>query len=150
ALTDTGTGSGLSGDLRYCIDQANTHPEADSITFDATVFGTLQTIPLTSHTALELADTAGETDVTGPAAGVIISGDTATRVFQVDVGVTANLPGLTLANGSGVGIGAGILTRGTLTVTGCTLSDNVAGFGGGIFTEGGTLTVTSSTFSGNI
>jgi hypothetical protein len=37
---------------------------------------------------------------------------------------------------------------GTLTVTNCTLSDNVASAGGGIFNSG-TLTVTNSTLSGN-
>src|SRR6516164_10925062 len=47
ATTDTGTGSGTTGDLRYCITQA-TAAAGNSINFDTTVFGTPQTITLTS------------------------------------------------------------------------------------------------------
>src|SRR5262245_28487786 len=48
ATTDTGTGTGTTGDLRYCINQANASPGADTIAFDATVFGTAKTITLAS------------------------------------------------------------------------------------------------------
>src|SRR5262249_30611425 len=32
-LTDTGAGSGATGDLRYCINQSNNHTGADTIRF---------------------------------------------------------------------------------------------------------------------
>src|SRR5215831_16207832 len=55
---DTGAGSGLVGDLRYCITQANSAGGDETIDFDSTVFGTPQTITL-SGTQLELSDTTG-------------------------------------------------------------------------------------------
>src|SRR5262245_45935239 len=50
------SGSGLFGDLRYCINQANSNPGPDTITFDSVLFGTPQTITLTNG-QLELTDT---------------------------------------------------------------------------------------------
>src|SRR6478609_3789198 len=43
---DTGTGSGLVGDLRYCITKANSAGGNETITFDKKVFKTPQTISL--------------------------------------------------------------------------------------------------------
>jgi hypothetical protein len=42
ATTDTGAGSGTTGDLLYCINQANanSNPGGSRIQFDPTVFGT--------------------------------------------------------------------------------------------------------------
>src|SRR6516165_6006014 len=66
---DSGTGSGLVGDLRYCITQANANAGPDTIVFDPTVFMTPQTItpkgPFTSPNT-------AATTITGPAAGVTI------------------------------------------------------------------------------
>ncbi|HJT82648.1 MAG TPA: choice-of-anchor Q domain-containing protein, partial [Chthoniobacterales bacterium] len=46
--------------------------------------------------------------------------------------------------------GAGIYSRGTLTVTGCTFSNNLVGTSGGaIYNATGTLTVSNTTFSNN-
>src|SRR5262249_11956753 len=60
---------------------------------------------------------------------------------------------------AGAGLGGGIASFGpnpSLTVTGCTFTNNAAidgaGFlaaGGGVFTVGGTLTLSNSTFTGN-
>ena len=54
ATTDTGVGSGTTGDLLYCIDQANANPNTDGsvIEFDPTVFGTPQSITLSSTLTL--------------------------------------------------------------------------------------------------
>ena len=57
----------------------------DTITFDSTVFNTPQTITLTGG-QLELSDTTGTETITGPAAGVTVSGGGPSRVFQVDGG----------------------------------------------------------------
>jgi hypothetical protein len=95
--------------------------------------------------------------ITGPGADVItVSGNGASRVFEVTSGVTAAVSGLTIANGRVTGVsaqGGGIFNAGTLTVTSCTLSGNVAispwSGSGGAIANSGTLTVTTSTLSGN-
>src|SRR5262249_736265 len=60
---DSGTGSGNTGDLRYCITQANADKQANTIVFDSTVFKTPQTIKL-SGSQLELSDTGGTQTIT--------------------------------------------------------------------------------------
>ena len=155
---DSGTGSGLVGDLRYCINQANLAGGAETIAFDSGVFGTPQTINLTGG-QLELSDTTGTETITGPAAGVTVSGGGTSRVFQVDTGVVASLAGLTISGGSVTGdYGGGIEVEkaGTLTLADSTVSGNSAtdvgiffnGIGGGI-ANAGWLTVTGSTFTNN-
>jgi CSLREA domain-containing protein len=75
------------------------------------------------------------------------------RVFHIDpsaAGVTAEISGLTIQNGS-ASFGGGISNGGTLTIDSSTVSGNSAGAfgpGGGIF-NGGTMTVNNSTVSGN-
>ena len=69
------------------------------IVFDSTVFSTPQTITL-AGSQLELEDTGGTQTITGPAAGVTISGGGNSRVFQLDDGVTASISGLTISGGS--------------------------------------------------
>src|SRR6516162_1457206 len=81
--TTGGQSSGtLSGDLRWCIDQANANNQANTIVFDSTVFGTPQTITLGGN-PLELTDEAGTQTITGPAAGVTISGGGKSGVLKV-------------------------------------------------------------------
>ena len=129
SLGDALTGSGDSGDLRYCINEANADDGPNQIVFDPTVFSTPQTITL-SLGQLELSDTGGTQTITGPAAGVTISGGGSGRVFQVDGGVTASISGLTISDGTigYPGSGAGLANYGTATLTGCTISGNYAYF----------------------
>src|SRR5262249_26302893 len=65
-------------------------------------------------------------------------------IVTVDLGQTASLAGLTIANGNAGGIG----NNGTLSMSGCTVSGNSAGQGGGI-ANNATLTVSGCTISGN-
>jgi predicted outer membrane repeat protein len=153
ALTDTGAGTGPAGDLRYCVNQANLDPGADTITFDPTVFAGPSTITLSgSLGALALADATGATAVQGPGSGLLtISGNNETGVFKVFAGVTATLDGLTITQGSAVA-GGGILNQGTLTVSNSVVSNNVSpgfGVGGGIDNDLGALTLSNTTVSGN-
>ncbi len=170
SLGDAGSGSGNSGDLRYCVSQANANDQANSIVFDSTLFSTPQTITL-SGSQLALTDPAGTQTITGPAAAVTISGGGNSRVFQVDPGVTASISGLTISGGSAVGAGGGLVNYGTTTLTDCTLSGNTVvdpggnytlqGDGGAVFngqtapnSDGKTygaanLTLTDCTLSGN-
>ena len=66
-----------------------TRTGANDITFDPTAFATPDD-DLTSG-ELELSDTTGTETITGPAAGVTVNAGGASRVFQVDAGVTASL-----------------------------------------------------------
>jgi parallel beta-helix repeat protein len=138
-----------SGSLRQAIANANSTPGANTVVFLPTVTGT---ITLTSG-QLELSNMTGTETITSPAAGVTISGNKASRVFQIDSGVTANLSGLTVGGGqAGVGRGGGLYNHGgRLTLTGVTVSGNTAGAGGGLATEGAgsTTTLTGCTVSRN-
>ena len=135
--------------LRQAVNLANVLGSAQKITFDPTVFATPQTITLTQG-QLELGNTSGVQTITGPAAGVTISGGGLSRVFQVDSGVNATLRGLTISGGSTTGNGGGVDDSGSVTLIDCTLSGNSAANGGGLETEpGGTAALISSTISDN-
>ena len=97
-ITGDGTGASLSDDLslRQAINLANVLNGTEIITFDSTVFATAQTITLTQG-QLELSDTGGMETITGPTAGVTVSGGGQSRVFQVDESVTASITGLTIS-----------------------------------------------------
>jgi hypothetical protein len=155
--SDTGAGSGSSGDLLYCITQANNQGEpgfapansaGSEIEFAPAVFGT--TITLSSRLLLSESD--GPEVIDGPSAGVTISGDNAVEVFQVDSGTTASLSELTISGGATAVNGAGIENTGTLSVMECTIANNIDmadDDGGGIYNSG-VLTVTDSTIADNV
>jgi hypothetical protein len=158
------------GSLRDAI--SNVGP-GGTITFDLNAYPAI--ITLTSGQLVISTDLI----ITGPGADQLkVSGDTASRVFLVNSGATAQISGLMISagnigsgNGGGIYIeadsalalvnstlsanlayaGGGIYNLGTLTVDGSTLSANLAGDdGGGIFIhENSTLTVTNSTLSDN-
>ena len=148
--TVDGTGSPF-GDLslRQAVNLVNALDAAESITFSPTVFDTPQTITLTSG-QLELS--AGTQTITGPAVGVTISGRGASRVFQIDKGVTATISGVTITGGRTTYYGSGIRNYGKLTLTDATVSGNESssrfGLGGGIWNYG-TMMLTDTTVSGN-
>jgi len=144
-----GTGS-PSGDLslRQAVNLANMLDVAETITFGSTVFATAQTITLTQG-QLELSDTGGTETITGPAAGVTVSGGGTSRVFQVDGSVTASISGLTISGGSASLDGGGLDNKGTATLNDCTISGNSAKNNGGGLGDDGTATLTDCTISGN-
>ena len=113
-----------------------------------------QTIILTGG-QLELNNTGGTQLITGPAAGVTVSGGGLNRVFEVDQSVTASLSGLTITGGGGTSDrGGGLLNLGTVTLTNCTISNNSTskatfpGSGGGL-SNFGTAILSGCTISGN-
>jgi hypothetical protein len=146
---------GGSDTLRAAVIQADADAAnglSDVINFDPSLSGA--TITLTTG-QLELSGVAGgkiTIDGTSLAQPVTISGGGLSRVFQVDAGVQAELDNLTITAGNdsdNVG-GGGILSQGTLTVSGCTLTGNAASYyGGGIFISGGVVSVVASTLSSN-
>jgi hypothetical protein len=96
--------------------------------------------------------------ITGPGADVItVSGNRASRVFEIAATFTVVISGLTIANGHLVlfgDAGAGLANRGTLTLRDSTIADNRAdgaesAWGGGIVNRG-TLTILNSLITRNI
>ncbi len=133
--------------LREAIAGANAKP-GRTITFDPTVFAAAQTITL-SLGQLELTDSTGTTTITGPPAGVTISGDNDSRVFQVNANVTASISGIKMTGGTTTGNGGGLYSDGgKITLTNCTVSGNSANIGGGVLIFG-TAKLTNCTISGN-
>ena len=138
---------GSPGSLRWAILQANGNPGADTIAFDASVFGSPQKITLTSDLPA-LTDSA-LTTIQGPGANLLtIDGAGQYQVFLISSGASAWLSGLTISHGYTSDNGGGICNSGSLTVTTSTLSDNTAQSGSGIANDG-TATVTTSILSDN-
>ncbi len=138
-LNDNGPGS-----LRQAILDANASPGEDTIGFTPGLSGT---IILTSG-QLTISD---DLILTGPGEGSLAaSGNNASRVFEINLAVNVTMSDLTISDGFVNGInGGGILTRGRLDLQRCTLSNNSAFQGGGIFNESLTLTATDVTIGGN-
>jgi hypothetical protein len=138
-------------DLRGAVGLANGLPGSHTITFSPTVFAAAQTITLTTG-QLELSNTSGTQTITGPAAGVTITGGGLNRVFQFDRGVTASISGLTITGGGGTADrGGGLLnlTGANLTLTNCTVTGNTASRTGGGLANYGTATLISCSVAGN-
>jgi hypothetical protein len=144
------TNASGAGSLADAVSSANSHPGADSINFDASVFGSSnQTIGVSS----ELAVTESVT-ITGPSVGVTVDGGSAVRVFHISGGSTSvTMSNITVANGKVAGNGAGIFDdSATLTISNCILTSNTAtaGDGAGLsLKDAPSVTVTSCTLKLN-
>jgi hypothetical protein len=147
-LFDSGPGS-----LRQAIVDT---PAAGTVDFQPGLSGTI------TLAGSELAISKDLT-IAGPGANVItVSGNNASRVFDITGAVTVGISGLTIANGrvtappgSSVS-GGGVFNTGTLALMDCVLSGNTAtgsnftssGSGGGVYNTG-TLALTDCVLSGN-
>jgi parallel beta-helix repeat protein len=143
-LTVTNTNDSGTGSLRAAVTQADADAGlglSDVITFDPSLAG--KTIVLTSG-QLELSGSGTITiDGSGLSTQVTVSGNNATRVFQVDSGLRAEFDRLTITAGkntTGVG-GGGILNLGALTLDSDLLTSNSSTSGGGGIRNQGILTV---------
>ncbi len=146
ALTDGGAGRGTSGDLRYCIAQANHDGHRDTIQFAVT--GTIQLgSPLPALTSGR-----GIT-IDGPGAGsLVVKGGGAESHFtilRVKQGALATISRVTFANGSSNESGGAIFNGGNLTVSGMTFIGNIARRNGGAINNVGSLKVIDTTLTGN-
>ena len=145
--------------LRDAINQANGDTGEDLIVFDRSLFSNGQTISLN----LGELDITHNLDIIAPrdsltgADLVTVSGNNASRVFEIEKGATVNLDGLIVADGFVKNNnGGGIKNSGTLTLDSSIVRNNSAivntiltsAIGGGIF-NAGNLTVSNSTISGN-
>jgi hypothetical protein len=139
---------GSSGTLRAVIAAAN---PGDTIVFAKQLKGDTITLIQGQLTISK------NLDIEGPGADQLtISGNHASRVFEISSGVTANVAGLTIANGlvvtADIAGGGGISNDlfATLNLTNMTLVNNqtLGGEGGGLY-NAGTVTVIGCTFAGN-
>ena len=144
SVADSGAGT-----LRQIITDAC---DGATITFDtAGAFSTPQTITLTSG---ELAISKNLT-IRAPGLAVnavTISGNNASRVFNVNSGKALSIINLTITGGQNASFGGGILNDGTLTVVNSTLTgNNTSTDGGAIATDASatSLTLINTTISGN-
>ncbi len=150
--TDGGGSTGqevtaTTGDLRYCVEQADAVHSAttDTINFSATLFGQPQTIILNSRTGPLVLNDSNPLTINGPAGDtVMVSGGDAVEVLDI-AGGTVSISDLAISHGKGSD-GGGIKNLGTLTLTNCTLDHDQSSNGGGLFNSGGTVTIVGSTF----
>jgi hypothetical protein len=158
-LGDGGSGSGLEGDLRYCIEAANANNDpSNHIVFQPGLTGTitLQQGQLQVEKNLK---------IDGPGADLLtISGNHQSGVFEITTDPRAQdfrMAGVTIADGIGVVTsfghkGGGLLNwHADVTLTNCVFSGNVVGgvsalgYGGAIYSVAGTLALTNCTLADN-
>ncbi|MCC6970248.1 MAG: hypothetical protein IT434_08510 [Phycisphaerales bacterium] len=145
SAVDESDGDFGAGDLslREAIEAAGPNPGNDTITFAASLNGQTITLGGTELTAK------GDLTITGPGASVLsISGNNASRVFQIAAGANVSVSGLAIKHGNALSGGGGFYNQGTLTITDSTISESTGYSGGGVLNKG-TLTITGSTISGN-
>ena len=143
---------GGSGTLRYAIGEANAASTPSTIDFK---LGTSPATITLTQGQLEVDNYFYGITIDGPGASMLtISGNDASRVFEVGFGTNASISGLTITGGSTTGqnnYGAGLLNyAGNTTLTGCTISGNSSSTsGGGVMTESGSMMITDCTITGN-
>ncbi|MFK8113549.1 MAG: beta strand repeat-containing protein [Rubripirellula sp.] len=147
-------GDAGAGTLREALVAANATPEADTITFDSSVTGTITltaangALPVTAPVSIE-----------GPGSGVLtINANTggANEFRVLDIATTAgdvSISGLTLSGGRVPGEAGGAIrfqSDGLLSIQSSVISGNTANNGGGVYSEyAGSIEVSDSTISGN-
>jgi Bacterial Ig-like domain (group 3)/Right handed beta helix region len=157
ADTFNSNGTPTTGTLRWAVEQANSASTPSTITFNlapgSDILFSKQSDPLV------LTNTAEPTTITGSGASeltVSANKSLGGGVFQIAANVTATISGLTITGG--FTYYASVDDLGSLTLTGCTVTDNIgvghAGAGGkitpgaGLYIKG-SATVSGCTFSDN-
>ncbi|MBW3542331.1 MAG: hypothetical protein KY476_18855, partial [Planctomycetes bacterium] len=156
ALVASDGGDGIS--LREAMLAANATAGADEINFDSGLFTPPGQQQITLN-GTQLPTITGDLAINGPgAAELAISGNNASRVFEVGAGSSVEIVSLTVTGGSvsgtGVpGVGGGILIDAQGGAASLTVIDSVftgnTGNGGAIGNVRGSLTVIDSSFSSN-
>ena len=158
-LGDGGTGSGLQGDLRYCIDHADANGDlSNHIVFQPGVTGTISLRQGRLFIDKNL-------EIDGPGADQLtISGSGLSGVFEITTDPRARnvrMTGLTIADGIGVFTtfgheGGGLFNwHADVTLTDCVFAGNAVGGpgdvgrGGGIYSAAGNLVLTNCTITDN-
>ncbi|WP_341525828.1 choice-of-anchor Q domain-containing protein [Nostoc sp. UHCC 0302] len=147
------------GSLRQAILDANALTGKDIINFDGVFVDKIADTITLGGSSLNITD---DLSIEGTGANLLtVSGNNASRVFDIGSGITVEIDGLTIANGYTPDAinydyyseaeynGAGIRNYGALTLNNSTISGNRAGlYAGGIY-NGGTITLSNSTISDN-
>lgn len=154
-VTKKGDTPGVAGTLRDAIEQANSTPGADEITFGKKIKG--KTILLQAS----LPQITDDLTITGPVT-VDGQGTAGIRPFEIAATIDVTLTGLTITGGhidtvvNDMKAGGGILNAGMLMLDGCVVTNNLtsgaagSGAGAGIANlPGATLTLEFSTVSNN-
>jgi hypothetical protein len=128
ATSDTGIGSGTSGDLRYCLNKSSLGG-SNTITFDtAGVFAGPQTISLTNTLTVP-----ANTTLTGDGSAMLgIDGKSSFRVFNV-TGTNVTISALTIQHGKSGSYGAGVQfsAGASTTINDCVITGNTGTSQGG-------------------
>lgn len=135
--------------LFEAVNAANADPDASQIIFAAGLTGTITTDKLTTPGGLNIMN---PLTITGPGSRLLtISGNHAARIFFGGF-TQLEIDGVTLADG--VAGGGAMFTFGDLTLVNCVVSGNTANdgsSGGGVHGENGsTITLTGCTFTDNV
>ncbi len=153
-LTVTNTNDSGPGSLRDALTQANSNAQADTINFEPAFFSTPRTITLTSGELQITRDDSTSTNlgrlltVNGPGPNLlIISGNNASRVFDVTLYSNLVMSGMTVRDGNGVGrvinsegpSGGGMLAQNSILALSDMIFRNntVTDTGGGLHLSGG-------------
>jgi CSLREA domain-containing protein len=137
SLADSGGSCPATCTLRAALDAAQ---PGDTITF-----GVTGTIPLGSMLSVTKNVT-----IQGPGASKLaLDGQNAVRIMEIAIGVSADISGLAIQNGSSTDEASGITSLGTLTLTNLVLQHNTGLMGAGILIRAGQTTVTDSTIRDN-
>jgi predicted outer membrane repeat protein len=140
-VTSCSGSASAAGSLPYAVLNA---ASGDTINFSVTCpAGSPITLASTIDVGVDLT-------IDSPAASsIVVSGNNASQVFLIDAGITANISGLTIEDGSSSSSGGGIDNQGNLTLAYSAVSDNIAVNSGGGILNNGTLQVSDSSVSGN-
>ena len=150
----TNTNDSGAGSLRAALANICTAPN-NNITFnipaaDPGHVAGVYTITLASELVV-----AKNVNITGPNSvtntnPIVVSGNNASRVFNVNSGKTATIRQLRITGGNSVTVGGAIYSEGTLNLINSTVGGSTGLHGGGIYSSPtGTLNVVNSTLSGN-
>ena len=146
---------GSSGTLRWAVALANSSVKQNVIELE---IGTAPATIVLSQGPIELSNPLGSIAIyDGPGQGpVTVSGNNASRVFEVDQGVVASLSGLTITGGYSSGSGAGLYSAGTTVLSDCVITGNTStasasdSGGAGVFnSRTGNLTLDQCTVNAN-
>ncbi len=125
----TSTADNLTpGTLRWAVAWADLEASPSTIEFE---LGTAPATIALTQGQLELSNASGPITIDGPGADLLTIErgyySAASRVFQVDPGVTASFSSLTISGGQAVGNGGGLYNdEGISTLTDCTITGNGA------------------------
>ncbi len=136
---------GSPGSLRWAVDELDATNRSSTIEFQ---LGTAPASITLTQGPLVLSNTFLSISIAAPAAGLTVSGNGESGVFQIDSDVTASISGFDIIDGSATE-GAGVFNEGAASLTDCTISGSSASTDGGGIANTGTLTLTDCTISDN-